>query len=380
MAVKQKTWRYQTVNLSAGVAKEVTFFDTSPNLLVIQNKNSSDAVYIGFMSNVSTTENFEMSIVALSTRKYGCVQNIVKMYFISASDCEVGLGSVEVSDIQPSDISQDQTSVVVYNSASSSNVNIVSEIPAGTKKIGNVGITGEIPAGTKTIGNIIITDGVDVMVINADGSINTQSILGAGTNVAGKFMLSDASGNAVGVTNNKLDVNMSGATINATISDVGITDGTDNLVIESNGSINVNALSLPSLPAGTNDLGKVHIVDSDSEMKIDSNGNVNTIINTITSGQCVKPCITPHIYNITCTNANTEYSMALPSSCKSFTIGLKSKLDSITWELAFETSATETFEFLGNESYSQDNLHISSQTLFFKCSLAGEVIQIIAWN
>lgn len=228
------------------------------------------------------------------------------------------------------------------------NVDIASSIPSGTNNIGKVDIEHELPTGTKKIGSIDIANSIPAGDNNI-GNVDLASSIPAGTNVIGKAVISDAAGNAVTVTNNKLAVDISGATIEATITEVGLKAGTNNI-----GDVDIAS----SLPSGDNNIGNVDIV-------------------TIASGQNIKPSTTPAVYNVTCTNADTEYSQALPSNCKSFIIGLKSKLDNVTWVLKFAAGGTE-FSLNGTESYSQDNVLFSSQTLYFESNVAGEIIQIIA--
>lgn len=220
------------------------------------------------------------------------------------------------------------------------------------------------------------------------------------------------------------------------------TDGTNDLSIESDGSINTNATiqnalpagdnnignvdiasSIPagdnnignvdlasSIPAGTNNIGKgvitgasgdvdsdgagalkvafvgsltassVKIEDSDSdELEINADGSINTNITDITAGEIDKPATTPNIYRSGALSADTEDSQALPSNCTKFTIGLVSKDDTVTWVLKFGTSGTE-FSFNGSETYTVDGLFLSSQTLYYEVDTASEEIQIIAWS
>jgi hypothetical protein len=121
-----------------------------------------------------------------------------------------------------------------------------------------------------------------------------------------------------------------------------------------------NALSLSSLPAGDNNIGNMDIV-------------------TIGSGEVVKPSTTPVIYNITCTSANTEYSQALPDNCKKFSITLKSRNNLVTWQFKLSAGGTAMY-LMGNESINEDNILLTSQTLYFQTNLAGEVVEILAWS
>jgi hypothetical protein len=102
-------------------------------------------------------------------------------------------------------------------------------------------------------------------------------------------------------------------------------------------------------------------------------------VKTVTAGQTVQPATTPTIYNVTCTVASTEYSQSLPSNCKAFTIGIRSKIATHTWQLKFSAGGT-AFYFKGSESYFESNILLASQTLYFQSDYAGDIIQIIAYS
>lgn len=90
---------------------------------------------------------------------------------------------------------------------------------------------------------------------------------------------------------------------------------------------------------------------------------------------------TPTIFNVTMANANTEYSQALPSDTRRFSIKTR---DGTAFRLAFETGkvATPTAPYLtipANSEYYEDDLRTGG-TLYFACGTAGKVVEIIAWN
>jgi len=82
------------------------------------------------------------------------------------------------------------------------------------------------------------------------------------------------------------------------------------------------------------------------------------------------------IYNITCTNANTDYTVTL-EKCKKFYIGLQSKVLSIIWSLGVDGVY---FNFTGTEVYEENDIYLNSRTITVKASIAGEVIQVLAWS
>jgi hypothetical protein len=89
----------------------------------------------------------------------------------------------------------------------------------------------------------------------------------------------------------------------------------------------------------------------------------------------------PVIYNVTMTNANTEYSQAL-TNCKKFIILMRE--NDTTFRIAFVTGKVATptapyFTVPEGSSYDEDNINFTG-TIYFACSLAGKIIQIITWS
>jgi len=93
----------------------------------------------------------------------------------------------------------------------------------------------------------------------------------------------------------------------------------------------------------------------------------------------------PFIYNVAMTNADTEYSQALPEGTKRFSISVQSGAAADIFRVAFVTGkvATPTAPYLtyaGDVEYFEDALSLDSQTVYFACDSAGKVAQIIAWR
>lgn len=96
----------------------------------------------------------------------------------------------------------------------------------------------------------------------------------------------------------------------------------------------------------------------------------------------VQVATTPAIYNVTMTNADTEYSQALPANTKKFIIqtrdGTEFRLAYVTGKVATPTAPWFTVRM--NGTYSEDNLTCAAQTLYFGCGDAAKIIEIIAWS
>jgi hypothetical protein len=94
------------------------------------------------------------------------------------------------------------------------------------------------------------------------------------------------------------------------------------------------------------------------------------------------PATTPAIYNVTMTNADTEYSQALPSDCKKFLIHTRG---GESFRLAFATGKVATptepyFSITPSDAYSEDLVLGAAVTLYFASGSAGAVAEIIAWS
>ncbi len=92
---------------------------------------------------------------------------------------------------------------------------------------------------------------------------------------------------------------------------------------------------------------------------------------------------TPTVYNVTMTNANTEYSQALPANTKKFSVSLQS--NDAAYRLAFATGkvAAPTAPYLtiaAGYGYEESfNGSADSLTIYAACGVAGKVLQIVAW-
>lgn len=122
--------------------------------------------------------------------------------------------------------------------------------------------------------------------------------------------------------------------LNAPDDNVAISDGTNTLIINPDGSIDVNA-----------------IVDLDLPQ-------------------------TPGIVNIQANNANTEYSYTLPSDTKKFLI--QARLGKL--RLAFNSGGSNTTYITINYgcSYIVENIKTSA-TLYFQSNKANDVVEINTW-
>lgn len=94
---------------------------------------------------------------------------------------------------------------------------------------------------------------------------------------------------------------------------------------------------------------------------------------------------TPAIYNVTLTAADTEYSQALPSGTKKFSVSIIDGVSTNNFRVAFATGkvATPTAPYLkrgADQEYYEDGVNLTGATLYIAGSNAGDVAQIIAWT
>ena len=372
MSLNLSTRRTQTISLTANTVYEFNldsvYQDKNiviPNVIQIRNKNTTDIVYFDYSTMVSTTY-YVQSINPLTNRKHVTSNNVSKLYFLTASNCSIEITTAYDPEPNVSDLDDTQETNVINQ----------------TLTIGNVGVS-SISAGTNRIGKVYLTDGSRDAGVNSDNSLKVNDV-SMGAKADDKSVVTDTTAASVisllkgliYILSNNPEVNIGGATINATISDVGVTS-LPALPTGNNSIGHVDVDSLPALPVGSNTIGKVGI---DGAIPAGDNNIGNFDIVTVASGQNLKPATGFNIYNVTCTEADTEYTQALPAGCKGFMIGIKSKLASVVWNLKFASGAGSLFYFAGNETYSMENVLLASTTLYFQSDIAGEIIQVIAWT
>jgi hypothetical protein len=93
--------------------------------------------------------------------------------------------------------------------------------------------------------------------------------------------------------------------------------------------------------------------------------------------------ITPYVYNVVCTVADTEYSQVLPAATKMLSVHMRD--DGAGYRLAWVTGKVATptapyINILTGGYYSETALLLgATPTLYFATSSAGKYIEIIAW-
>jgi hypothetical protein len=87
---------------------------------------------------------------------------------------------------------------------------------------------------------------------------------------------------------------------------------------------------------------------------------------------------TPIIANVAMTDANTEYSYALPQGTRSFTFqcrGGNAKISFTSTE-----SGTKYISVASGMSYYEDKVNLDGKTIYFQSPTAACVGEILAWT
>jgi len=95
------------------------------------------------------------------------------------------------------------------------------------------------------------------------------------------------------------------------------------------------------------------------------------------------PATKPIVYNVTITNANTEYNKALPENTRILEIRAQNTTSDVRF--AYETGkvATPTAPYrtiYAGEVKTLDELNLTSKTLYFASPTAGTIIEIECWT
>ena len=133
-----------------------------------------------------------------------------------------------------------------------------------------------------------------------------------------------------------------------------------------------DAVLTKSVMSGRTTAGGSSYVD----VKVNPSGSL-TVENTNTN---LPVGTTPTVYNITTTNANTEYSQALPVGTKKLQIQNRGFNDT-RYAYAAGKVATPTAPYLtlkSGDAYFEDNLALTGVTLYV-ASTAGSVVEVLAW-
>ena len=93
------------------------------------------------------------------------------------------------------------------------------------------------------------------------------------------------------------------------------------------------------------------------------------------------PVTTSTVYNTTLTNADTEYSQALPANTRQFRFKCRDSFD-VRYAFATGKVATPTSPWLtlpADCNYSADNTNLAATTLYLAADQAGVIVELETW-
>ena len=128
-------------------------------------------------------------------------------------------------------------------------------------------------------------------------------------------------------------------------------------------------------------LGSLGVYDALKKLFV-TDLNAHVIVDSIGTWPCIPPGTTPAIYNVTMTNANAEYSQALPSNCLGFMVQTQ---DGTAFRCAYVIGkvATPTAPYLtvaASSVYYETAIKLATGTLYFACASTGKIVEIVAWS
>jgi hypothetical protein len=149
---------------------------------------------------------------------------------------------------------------------------------------------------------------------------------------------------------------------------------------------------MATLPAGVNNIGSVEIIAGTALI-----GSVEIIAGTALMGRVGIDQTTPGtsnlvdatggmptaptVYNVVMAAANTEYVQALPAGCHKFALMMQTNDGDFRVAFSSGKVAASVAPFLGfpaGSAYNEDGIK-ASLTLYFASSMAGKIMQIVAW-
>jgi hypothetical protein len=94
---------------------------------------------------------------------------------------------------------------------------------------------------------------------------------------------------------------------------------------------------------------------------------------------------TPNVYNVTCTDADTEYSQVLPADTLKLEVSIRNGAGANNYRVSFVTGkvAAPTEPYIQKPSdiaFFQEGFVLAAGTLYIASSNAGDIAEIIAWT
>lgn len=103
-------------------------------------------------------------------------------------------------------------------------------------------------------------------------------------------------------------------------------------------------------------------------------------MNPLISERMLKAGITPIIINLVLTDANTEYTLALPSGCVKFSFKTRNSAHDLKFSFTQGESGTNYVTLDDGAGYSEDNVLSLNKSIYLQSPNAGAVVELIAWS
>ena len=132
--------------------------------------------------------------------------------------------------------------------------------------------------------------------------------------------------------------------------------------------------------------GYMNVFTKDGIYKVNlsdnGDGTYSMATTAVLTGDAALDCATVAEYNVMLTNANTEYSQALPANCRKLILRCRTA-DTVryAWTTGKVATPTAPYQTLKpNVDYSIDGIKIASAALYFASNTAGVIVEIEAWS
>lgn len=103
--------------------------------------------------------------------------------------------------------------------------------------------------------------------------------------------------------------------------------------------------------------------------------NIESLLTAIASGVGGAVDTTPTIYNVACPIAGQEYSQALPANTKGFLLKARGNSKIL---FAYSSGATSQLTIFPGAVFEDDNFY-TSKTIYFICSKADEIVEVVTY-
>ena len=119
-----------------------------------------------------------------------------------------------------------------------------------------------------------------------------------------------------------------------------------------------------------------------NKLKLVDNGDGTFALAVQGEGDAAQACATPTEYNVTLTNANTEYSQALPSGTRKVVFRCRTSADvRYAWGTGKVAGPVAPYQTLrAGAEYATDGINLTGKTLYLASSTAGVIAEIEVWQ